>query len=306
MSNGNLLAAILLVEYYYTIKNMENENTPTVVDLSSYGYNVFVAGDIHGQPQDLAGNVGKADIRDSAIIILGDVGLGFYGNHAGPVKYLHKTGLDRNNHYYIFRGNHDNPASWEHDVADKLEEKYSNIHFLRDMDTLLFSTGEKALIVPGAVSIDRKWAVGKEVRDKDTGELFFKRLPRPEGKCWWSNETIRYDMVDSVKSGYDFVLAHTGPTPPSLRLSNDLDKIAREYDSALPADIDEERKAIDSIIEKSSCHTWINGHYHVETYMPYNVGDIKFEHNGITVINLGISDLRIIPLKEEEEENDRG
>lgn len=268
-----------------------------LIDLTSYESNVYGAGDIHGLPSDLASEVAKKDIRNSAIIILGDVGLGFSGNHAGPLKYLNKVGKDRDNHYYFFRGNHDNPESWSDEYKDTYEKKYPNIHYLRDFDELKFFDGSNALIVPGAISVDRKWAISKLVIDKDTGEQRYVNLPRVVGKHYWLDEPIRYSMINGIDKHYDMVLAHTGPTPPTLRSSDSLARIARKYDPALPADIATERKAIDDIIRKTSCRVWVNGHYHVETYTSWGAPDAKFDYNGITVYNAGISEVIRLPFK---------
>lgn len=252
-----------------------------VIDLSEFQNRVFVAGDIHGLPVNLAAKVSKADLRDAAVIILGDVGLGFGGNHKGPIPYLHRTAKDRNVHYYVFRGNHDNPATWTHEIADELEEHYPNVHFIRDMDEIKLSNDKIGLVVPGAISIDRNYAGWDPISGK--------RKPRKRGTQYWEDEHIRYDLIDSIEKKYDFILAHTGATPPSVRTSTLIDRIVAEYDSELQKDLDKEREAVFKILEKSGSKLWINGHYHVE-----NDIDFQFEENGITFKNLGIEELKTL------------
>lgn len=262
-----------------------------MTDLTEFGENIFAAGDIHGLPVGLAEELHRCGIRNAAIIICGDVGLGFSGNHKGPIKYLNKVGADRGNHFYIFRGNHDNPSSWADELVSEHEKQFPYVHYLRDFDEVKFANNKLALTVPGAISIDRKWAVGKVIRDMETGEDEYKRFPRPEGKSYWADEHIRYDLIDSIDKKYDIVIAHTGPTPPSLRSNNDLEYIFRNYDAQLKDDLEEERKAVDKIIDKSGCDKWINGHFHIETKMVYAMNDAKFEYNGITVENVGIDEI---------------
>lgn len=258
-----------------------------MIDLSSFGDNIFAAGDIHGQPQGLIGNIADCDIRDAAIVILGDIGLGFSGNMKGPIPYLHRMGKDRNNHFYLIRGNHDNPEAWTSYDKKIYSEKYPNVHLVQDFEELQLANEKLALAVPGAISIDRKWAVGKLVTEKD-GSQVWKRFPRPVGKSYWTNEHIPYDLINDVEDKYDLVLAHTGPTPPSLRVSNSIDYITNTYDSELKQDLEKERAAVDMIISKSGCKKWINGHYHIDNNCTYAMNDTKFEYNGITVENVGI------------------
>lgn len=253
-------------------------------DFSSYGDNIWLVGDIHGQPTNVAEAVADEDIRDAAIIIVGDIGLGFGipNNHVGPIPYLHRTAADRNNHYYIFRGNHDNPESWNEEVTADINKKYPNVHHLKDFDEIVLANGKTCLIVPGGISIDRNYAV----------RFMGMQLPRKRGSQYWENETIDYLKIQEINKHYDYVIAHTGPTPPSLRKSEMIDRITIAYDSELKHDIEIERDAISDIIKKATPEKWINGHYHIETSSKYTQGDREFKEGDTTVINLGIDELR--------------
>lgn len=218
---------------------------------------LVLAGDIHGQPSRLAMNISYYDIRDSHIVLLGDVGMGFAGNHIGPLSYLSRIGKDRNNTFYVFRGNHDNPDSFRGEVKEMIEGKFDNIKVLDDFDEILLSDGHLGLIVPGGLSIDRKYAVNGK--------------PRTDGKNYWINETIDYvgasDIIEDPNRSYDFILAHSGPLPPILRTSSMLKYIAESYDPDIITDQADEFECINKIIDRFKPKYWINGHYHVtETF----------------------------------------
>lgn len=266
---------------------------PKIIDLSSYGTNVYLAGDIHGQPESMAGNIRKMDARNAAIIILGDVGLGFSGNHCGCIPFLNRVGKDRNNHFYLIRGNHDNPESWTDEVIAEVKKKYekspkrsvTNVHWLNDFDTVIVN-GKKLLVLGGAVSIDRKYAVTKIIMG-----VYFN-FPRPEGKSWWKNETLPYDGIEKIDSEYYGILAHTGPTPPSLERSKMIETIKEKYDPEIVDDVNRERQAIDTVIEKAKPRYWFNGHYHVQYTSIHAQGDRWFKYNGVEVANLGIDEIQ--------------
>lgn len=263
-----------------------------IIDLNNFNDNVWLAGDIHGDARGMATKLKNANVRDAAIILLGDIGLGFSGNHAGPVPYLNRIGKDRNNHFYIIRGNHDCPESWTDEIIAQVKERYENsdlrrienVHWVRDFDELLIC-GKSFLAVGGAISIDRMFAVTKVIHGA------YVHSPRPEGKCYWKNEHIDYDRIDSIDKSYFGVLAHTGPTPPSLSRSTLIKQIEEKYDKELPGDVEKEREGIDKIIEKSNIKLWCNGHYHVQYDSIHAQGDRFFNYKDIKVVNLGIDEI---------------
>lgn len=218
--------------------------------------NIFVVGDIHGHPRPVTDRIEQMNLSDSIFIILGDIGLGFYNDHTGPIKFLNKEGVKRNNMFYLIRGNHDNPDSFSDERIAEVEKKYTNVRLLRDFEEIeLTFNNKKGLVVPGAISIDR--------------------CIRIEGSSYWSNETIRYDMIDSLKDKkYDFVLAHSGPEPLYIKVDDTVERIAQRSDHFLLDDIAKERKAIDEIIDFVKPEFWINGHYHHYA---------SFEHKGTKV-----------------------
>lgn len=227
------------------------------------GQSLFFVGDIHGQPTAIGNTILDNDFQNSDFVILGDVGLGFYGNHLGPLKALERIAAKGNNRFYIFRGNHDNPESFSEERKALAEKKFGHITFLRDFDTVTLAGGKKGLVVPGALSVDRNTCRYTVVDGKAVP------VPRERGKQYWSDELMDYDKMAAVTEHYDFVLAHGGPTPPSLP---DTGFIARmeQNDPLLREDMEKEQLAVHSLIERVKPDFWINGHYHHSEV--FNVG----------------------------------
>lgn len=221
--------------------------------------NIYVVGDIHGHPRPMVADIEKYDIKDSVFFLLGDIGMGFSGDHVGPAKFLNKEGLKRNNFFYFIRGNHDNPESYTGEIKEQNEKKFSNVKFLEDFEEIeLEFNGKKGLAVPGATSIDRSI-----------------RVP---GKSWWKKETINYKRIPELEGKkYDFVLAHTGPEPLYIKVDDTVEEIAKRQDPFLLEDLKEERDAVDKIIELVKPAYWLNGHFH--TYD-------DFYHNGVHVYTI--------------------
>lgn len=221
--------------------------------------NIFVAGDIHGYPRPLCSQIEEYGLRDSVFFLLGDIGLGFYGDHIGSIEFLNEEGLKYNNIFYLIRGNHDNPRSFTRKNKQKIEEQFSNVRLIGNFEDIeLEFNGKKGLVVPGAISIDR--------------------ARRVKNKSWWAKETINYKRIPKLKGKhYDFILAHSGPEPLYIRVDNAVEEIAERQDPALLIDLKEERTAIDSIIDLVKPLYWINGHYHKFA---------SFQHKGINVYTI--------------------
>lgn len=201
---------------------------------------IILAGDIHGQPRFLCSKLAEYDIKDSAIVLLGDIGLGFYDNHGGCCKFLNKEGQAHNNIFYLLRGNHDNPSSYNDTNKRIIEEKYPNVKVLQDFDVVVTKDGRRGIVVAGGISIDRQYRV--------------------VGKSYWRNELIDYSFVPEEQ--YDFVLAHSGPTPPSCDPSNPFFAKMVASDTGLVKILEEEQEYITKFIEKTKPAHWYNGHYH--------------------------------------------
>lgn len=214
---------------------------------------VYAVGDIHGQPGFLKEQVIGRNITNSSFILLGDIGLGFHDNHFGCCRYLNKIGLETNNHFYLFRGNHDNPESYKGDNKKRIEDAFDHVHIMNDFDEVELSSGHVGIIVGGGISIDRQYRI--------------------VDKSYWRDETIDYSFTPDRT--YDFVLAHSGPTPPKLDPENTFFKNMVSSDTALVDIIKKEQDYIDKFIDSTKPLYWINGHYHIHGSGTFDYKDTK-------------------------------
>lgn len=241
----------------------------------------ILCGDIHGGTKRFFDSVKEhGNFENSDIIILGDVGLGFYAycdeeslkDRAWMMK-INDWAKENGNDVWVFRGNHDNPAMYAPD-AD-FWNWFDCVHCLRDGDIVTDSKGNRYLIVPGGISVDRSG------------------MHRIRNMSYWRDEPVRSEVYQAMKEQkFHGIFAHTGPTPPDCAKSSFLAKweyreeeIYREgpdcfpFDNVLPDEIKKEREEVDFIISKFKPRYWFNGHYHE---------DAHFEYLNTEVFTLGI------------------
>lgn len=204
----------------------------------------YCVGDIHGRPHEMECAIREKQIRDSSIILVGDIGLGFAGNHVGPCSRLEKIAAEFNLTFYLFRGNHDNPESFTiHREA--LENRFPHVKILNDFDVLELNDGQRALIIGGSVSIDKAY--------------------REEGKNWWLGELIDYKNIP--KEHYDMVIAHSGPTPPLLHGGSFFfDSVCGHCyskNASVGDVVKQEQEEIMRALQTINPDLWVNGHFHV-------------------------------------------
>lgn len=214
----------------------------------------YVAGDIHGQPRFLQECIFREDVHDCAFIVLGDIGLGFDNNHKGCCKFLEKLGTETNITFYLFRGNHDNPESYKGKNKEETEAAFPHVVIMEDFDEIVLKDGREGIVVAGGISIDRVYRV--------------------EGRSYWRDELVNYAFIP--ERTYDFVVAHSGPTPPFLDPKNPLFTRMLTLDPDLVKVIKLEQDYFDMFIDKAKPKHWYNGHYHWR-------GAGVFEYRGTTV-----------------------
>lgn len=206
--------------------------------------NTYCVGDIHGQPSGMEYTIREKEIRDSSMILVGDIGLGFAGNHVGPCSRLEKIAAEFNLTFYLFRGNHDNPESFTLH-REMLEKRFPHVKILNDFDVLELNDGQRALIIGGSVSIDKAY--------------------RKEGKNWWLGELIDYKNIPTEH--YDMVISHSGPTPPLLQGGSPFFDGVREHcyskNASVGDVVKEEQEEIMRALQNIKPDLWVNGHFHV-------------------------------------------
>lgn len=200
---------------------------------------IYAVGDIHGRTKALAEAVQAHGIRRAALILMGDVGLGFAGDHAGPCPRLEALAAATENRFYLFRGNHDNPASFTDHKAET-EGAFPHITLLNDFDEVEDADGRVGLIIGGGLSLDRR--------------------RRALGYNYWQNEPIDYRYVPARH--YDFILSHSGITPPSAAEGSSALYHMMLSDPALEGDLEEEQAFFRRMEEAVQPRFWLNAHFH--------------------------------------------
>jgi UDP-2,3-diacylglucosamine pyrophosphatase LpxH len=220
---------------------------------------IFI-GDVHGEFYDLTHKLANHNIRSSTFIQVGDFGVGFKSNKENEIKQLGKLN-DRlkadGNVMYVIRGNHDDPAYFDGQVA------YSNLIFLKDY-SLLEIEDKKILLAGGAISIDRN--------------------SRKLNVNYWENEEFALSesmlkaALKRVKK-LDIVVTHSAPSEFEPR---ELGKIVWEYcvyDSGLIHELKKERGRHSLLMNilaglKLKPTHWYYGHFHYSYHNNY--GGLKY------------------------------
>lgn len=208
--------------------------------------------------------------ENTALIILGDVGLNFWGNKTD--KKNKKKCEEYRIYLYCVRGNHEmRPTDikgmvtlYDENVNGLIymEEEYPHIRYFMDGASYVIN-GYNVLTIGGAYSVDKEWRL---VNAKANGRSF---------SGWFENEQLddfeRQKITEYIRGNeYNFVFSHTCPyewMPTDLFLpmidQSSVDKTMEEWLSDLRNEI--------------SFDVWCFGHYHknriekayVEQYYDY-------------------------------------
>lgn len=215
---------------------------------------IIVCGDIHGKYNEVLNFINKYDIKNTAIIIAGDFGIGFK-HHLAEISGLNKFNnelKESNTTIFVVRGNHDDPSYFF--------GKYntSHIKFISDY-TVLNINHINILCVGGAVSIDRTSR---------------KKYTEGRGRDWWIDETFRLDLekIKTLKN-IDIVITHSSPSFAYPYIKRDFDDWA-EKDEYLKEDVESERNDIttlyNNLIENNNIKKWYYAHFHTHQEMFYD------------------------------------
>ena len=227
---------------------------------------MLVCGDIHGKFKSLIDYIKTYDIRDENILFCGDFGLGFDTpkKDIAIIRYMNYSCKSRNIHFYIVRGNHDNPSFWlspTHNLSSK------NVHLVPD-NTVLNIEGKNVLFLGGSVSVDR--------------------VDRIMDHNWWRDEVFVLDeeLLKSLRD-IDIVVSHTAPLFCFPQTINIFVQEQIYKDNQLWYDINKERKDLEKayniLKENNTLLYWLYGHFHM--YKKENIDDTTFILNESNVIN---------------------
>ena len=212
---------------------------------------IYYMGDIHGEVFHVRDAVARYEITDKdVIVILGDVGMNYYGNKRGDQhrkKKLNKLGVP----IFCVHGNHEmRPETIPTYHEDKwqggtvyVEEAYPNLLFAKDGEVYDLD-GQSTLVIGGAYSVDKwyrlrmdmNWFVDEQPSDEIKGRVTRK--------------------LEDLEWQVDVVLSHTCPEqyiPVEAFLSgidqSTVDNSTEEW--------------LGNIEEKLNYTAWLCGHWHI-------------------------------------------
>jgi Icc-related predicted phosphoesterase len=209
---------------------------------------VILVGDLHGRLEVVDQLIDRFGIRQTALIQVGDLGMGFHDYLNPEVEWEWLTPLNERlrktrNKLFVVRGNHDNPAFWNG------QQRLSNIRLVQDFTTLWINR-LSFVFIGGGVSVDRSM--------------------RTEGKNWWRNERFPYNdpMTDTI-SKVDVLITHIAPifSPPLPRESS-YDKYPMSDVAKAWADSMKERYGVAEMYHRMRVKPtlWVHGHYHYSSF----------------------------------------
>lgn len=207
--------------------------------------------DCHGQFQHFSNLHYKYNPEETAIIILGDVGLNFNLDHNDDdrKKYLSSFGY----RIYCVRGNHEyRPEQLPEgtvymDIDPDIDNyvwydaKYPNIRYLIDNFYYIFDNCN-ALIIGGAYSVDAPFR-------KEKGWMW-----NPEEQL---SETERKNVLEQLKirKNYDLILSHTCP-----RSWQPIDLFMGRVDQSTVDTSMED--FLEEVADRADWKAWCWGHFH--------------------------------------------
>ena len=173
----------------------------------------FLKGDCHGNFIWLEKI--EYNPEDTAIILLGDVGLNFYLNKSDYKikKVVNSKGFK----LYCLRGNHEARPTQIRGIEYRFDEEvdnyiyvepsFPNIRYL--VDGYVYKFGQyRCLCIGGAYSVDKWYRLARGGYTEETND------PRKTG--WYPNEQLTHDEMSSIQQDIyrikvDFVFTHTCP-----------------------------------------------------------------------------------------------
>ena len=213
---------------------------------------VYITGDIHGEVARVREMVARFEITaNDIIVLLGDVGMNYYGNKHGDrhrKKKLNSLGIP----ILCIHGNHEiRPEAlityqedlW-HGGTIYMEEEFPNLLFAKDGEVYDLE-GCKAIAIGGAYSVDKWYRLQRDLHwfpDEQPSDAIKARVEKKLEELGWQ---------------IDAVLTHTCPYRyiPREAFLGSIDQTTVDNSTEL---------WLDTIAEKLDYNAWYCGHWHIE------------------------------------------
>lgn len=223
---------------------------------------IYITGDVHRDFSRIEAFCQKFQTtKNDILIILGDVGINYYGKEDNELKkYLQQIPIT----LFCVYGNHEerpeniNTYKLVDRFAGKVfqEEDYPNLLFARDGEIYQLN-GKSVLVIGGAFSINKEYIMEK-------GYKWFKD-EQP-------NEKIKERTLENIKKHHfqvDYILSHTCPYRyiPQETFYVGIDQTTVDQST---------EKFLDLIEQASDYQEWFCGHFHTDK----TVDKISFMFNG--------------------------
>lgn len=216
---------------------------------------ILLTGDIHRDVRAALWAMQKHEMtKDDTLILLGDVGLNYYGADQGDrkrKKLLNKAGIP----VFCIHGNHeDRPynipsyheASW-HGGTVYIEDDFPNLLFAKDGE-IFDLDGKKCVVIGGAYSVDKYYRLRNNWNwfpDEQPSEGIKRRTEDNLAACGWK---------------VDVVLSHTCPQKyvPVEAFMPGLDQSLVDHST---------EEWLDTIEERLEYQSWYCGHWHIDKHI---------------------------------------
>ena len=212
---------------------------------------IYITGDIHGEVFRVADAVERFNISsDDIIVLLGDVGMNYYGNSRGDrhrKKRLNKLGIP----VFCIHGNHEmrpgtiptySEIKWHGGIV-YVEDDYPNLLFAKDGEVYDLD-GQKTIVIGGAYSVDKWYRLQRDLN------WFPDEQPSKAIKASVEQK------LDALNWKVDAVLTHTCPERyiPREAFLSSVDQLTVDNSTEV---------WLDTIAERLSYKAWYCGHWHI-------------------------------------------
>lgn len=198
---------------------------------------IYIAGDSHGDWQNLFHYINFHQIENCYYIHVGDGGEGFAPEKQQLELFekLNRLFKEKNIQYFSIRGNHSDPSYFTGDKRVVL----SNFELIEDYTVYRYGF-RKIQFIGGATSIDR--------------------TARREGESYWSGEGVVYQPEKCEK--VDMLITHTAPSRCYPQKFSEIVYGWSKDDKTLIDDLLKERDIMEKLFDicKPSIHCY--GHFH--------------------------------------------